>query len=163
MWLIVSNQAGSVDPPDTEGFLLAHSKVPAEKIEAYRKTDYRFGRGLDAITLRIDVRSDALARLYASSGYTSGVFVTACNPFGQVQSRDANEAAHERLGVELAKLARKVIEGAGADPAGDWPEEKSFFGLGVDLECAKTLGVRYQQDAIVWVGEDAVPRLILLR
>ena len=60
-------------------------------------------------------------------------------------------------------MAGKTIEGAGSDPAGDWPEEHSYFGLGVGLEDAKRLGVRFRQDAIVWTGRDAVPRLILLR
>jgi len=51
---LTGNQAGSVNPPQTEGFLLAQTEISAEKIAAYRATDYRFGEGLDAITLRID-------------------------------------------------------------------------------------------------------------
>ena len=143
--------------------MLAHSEVPAEKIEDYRKTDYRFGEGLGVVTLRIDHRSDELARLYASSGAACGVFVTAYNPFGQVQDIEANEDAHARLGADLRALSIPVIEGAGAHPSGAWPEERSFFALGVDLEAARNLGIRYRQDAIVWVGADAVPRLIMLR
>ena len=163
MWLLASNQAGSVDPPDTEGFLLAHTEIPTEKIEAYLKTEYRFGEGLDAVTLCIDRRSEDLARLYASSGTACGVFVTAFNPFGRVQSIEDNEAAHEHLGTDLRALSARVIEGAGTDSSGAWPEEKSFFALGVDLDAARNLGTRYRQDAIVWVGADAVPILILLR
>ena len=142
---------------------MAHSDVPAEQVEAYRKTDYRFGRGLDVVTLHIDVRSDALARLYASVGHSCGVFITAYSPFSQPHSREDNEAAHVRLAAELKALGRPVIEGAGADPTGEWPKEKSFFVLGVDLDAAKALGIRHQQNAVVWAGEDAVPRLILLR
>ena len=148
--------------PDREA-TLAHSDVPAEQIKAYRKTDYRFGQGLDAVTLRIDVPSDALAQLYASAGYSSGVFITAYSPFSQPHSRETNDAAHTRLGADLKTLGRPVIEGAGADPTGHWPEERSYFVLGVDLDTAKALGLRYQQNAIVWAGADAVPRLILLR
>lgn len=142
---------------------MAHSEIPAEKIEAYLNTEYRFGDGLDAVTLRIDRRSGELARLYATSGTACGVFATAFNPFGRVQSIEDNEAAHERLGTDLRALSARVIEGAGADPSGAWPEEKSFFALGVDLEAARNLGTRYGQDAIVWVGADTVPKLILLR
>ncbi len=43
---------------------MAHSEVPAEKIDAYCKTDYRFGEGLDAVILRIDERSHELTRLH---------------------------------------------------------------------------------------------------
>ena len=35
--------------------------------------------------------------------------------------------------------------------------------LGLALEPAKTIGTHFNQDAIVWVGPDAVPQLILLR
>jgi hypothetical protein len=30
-------------------------------------------------------------------------------------------------------------------------------------EAARILGKRWRQDAVVWVGEDAFPKLILLR
>lgn len=142
---------------------MAHSHIPTDKITAYLATDYRFGHGLDRITLRIDTPSEALKRLYASSGYACGVFITAYNPLGQVRSHAVNEVAHARLGAELHALAIEVMEGAGADPTGAWPEEKSVFVLGVDLEAAQTLGIRYHQDAIVWVGRDAIPILVLLR
>ena len=143
--------------------MLAQSEISAEKIEAYRKTDYRFGEGADAVILRVDLRSEELARLYSSSGFTCGAFVTAYNPYGTAQGIEANEAAHECLGTDLRALSARVIEGAGADPSGAWPEEKSYFALGIDLEAASTLGKRYRQDAIIWAGGDAIPKLILLR
>lgn len=140
-----------------------HSEIPSEKIQAYRKTDYRFGEGRDTVTLRIDRRSDELVRLFASSGYACAVFITAFNPFGQVQGVEANQAAHARLGAELKALSECVTEGAGIDSSNAWPEERSYFALGVDLNAASILGKRYCQDAIVWVGANAVPKLILLR
>ena len=143
---------------------MAHSEIPAEKIKAFSDTDYRLGQGMGLITLRIDTQAEALLRLYASAGCACGVFITAYSPWGKDQGLRANEAAHARLGEELAALAPgRVIDGVGADPTGNWPEEKSFFALGVDLDAARGLGMRYQQDAIVWAGEDAVPKLILLR
>ena len=138
---------------------LRETKVLADKQVAYRKTLYGFGQGSDAIYLRIDVQSDALARLYQSSGYDCGIFITAYNPLGNAQSHDANDAAHALLGAELSVFAGKSIEGSGAASSGEWPEERSFFGLGVDLERARELGVRFKQDAIVWAGRDAVPRV----
>jgi len=58
---LTGNQAGSVNPPQTEGFLLAHTKISAEKIAAYRATDYRFGVGADAVILQVEVRFEGLA------------------------------------------------------------------------------------------------------
>lgn len=143
--------------------MLAHSDIPPDKITAYRATDYRFWHGCDRITLRIETPSEALKRLYASSGCACGVFLTAYNPMGQAHSLEVNEAAHAHLVEELHALGIKVIEGVGADPTGAWPEEKSVFALGVELEAARTLGIRYHQDAIVWVGKDAIPILVVLR
>jgi hypothetical protein len=127
MWPLAGNQAGSVDPPHAEGFSLAHSEVPADKIEAYLATEYRFGDGSDAITLRIDRRSDELARLYASSGAACGVFVTAFNPFGRVRSIADNEAAHLRLATDLEALSARVIEGGRRRPVGGVAGREAIF------------------------------------
>jgi hypothetical protein len=54
-----------------------------------------------------------------------------------------------------------VIEGSGADPAVPRPAEKSYFSLGMNEKAARILGKLWRQDAAVWVGEDAVPTLIL--
>lgn len=63
--------------------MLAHTKISAQKIAAYPATDYRFGEGAEAITLRIDEVSSALENLYAWRAQTRGVFITAFNPYGE--------------------------------------------------------------------------------
>ncbi len=143
--------------------MLAKSEVPEDLIAAYRATEFRCGAGAEAFTLRIGVRSDALVQQFASTGCTSAVFITAYTPFSQPQSEEANRAAQVRLGDELASLGRPVLDGVGADPKGRWPPEPSYLVLGVLLEAAQALGRRYQQNALVWVGADAVPELMLLR
>lgn len=57
----------------------------------------------------------------------------------------------------------RIIEGEGLDSSGKWPAEKSFLALGLDLETSSALGREFGQNAIVWAGVDAIPRLILLR
>lgn len=74
-----------------------------------------------------------------------------------------NATAHARLGAELAAAGYRVVEGAGEDPEGRWPAERSYLVLGMALEAAKEIGRRYGQNAIVWVGADAAPELLLLR
>jgi hypothetical protein len=133
--------------------------IPPDKIDAYRTTHYRVGDGPKAFTLRIDIPSHQLRRLYESTGHASGVFITAFNPFGQQQSAHENGAAHSRLGECLRAFTACVIEGADADPNGDWPQERSYFALGVDQSAASELGAKFHQDAVVWAG----PLLLLLR
>ena len=81
----------------------------------------------------------------------------------QLSTIAPNEAAHARLGEHLRALTPHVSEGAGADPTGEWPPEKSYFALGIDLAKAQELGAIFQQDAVVWTDPDRVPRLLLLR
>ncbi len=143
--------------------MLTETEVVSEKLAGYLATHYRLGSGPEAVTLRIDIPSEDLRRLYDETGQTCGLFITAFNPFGQAQSDEANEAAHARLGEHLRALTPHVSEGAGADPTGEWPPEKSYFALGIDLAKAQELGAIFQQDAVVWTDPDRVPRLLLLR
>jgi hypothetical protein len=57
----------------------------------------------------------------------------------------------------------EAIEGSGSEEGTDWPSEKSYFALGLQREDSIGIGKHFDQDAIVWVGENAVPELILLR
>lgn len=82
------------------------------------------------------------------------------------QSCEANDAVCAQLRDELISRAahpEQIIKGESRDPSGAWPEEKSFLALGLDLETSQVLGREFGQNAIVWAGADAIPRLILLR
>ena len=134
-----------------------------EKVRAYFATDYRLGGGADEIVLKIGKRSHQLAALFASHGVTCGAFLTAYNPQGRLQTNAANDLGHAELEYLLKSKGLTAIEGAGSEEGSVWPAERSWFALGQDLTSAKELGVHFSQDAIVWVGPDAIPQLILLR
>jgi hypothetical protein len=139
------------------------TQIHPEKVRAYLATSYRLGHASSDIVLSIGEHSERLAALFASSGVDCGAFLTAFNPRGTVQPDASNECAH----VELADLLRlhgtAAIEGSGSEEGTDWPVEKSWLALGLELEPSKAIGLHFDQDAIVWVGPDAVPQLILLR
>lgn len=139
------------------------STISADLIASYCAADYRAESGAAAISLRIDQYSEALAQLLAASGRQCAVFITACNPGSQPQSLAANQAAHARLRDELSRHTGQIIQGTSSDPSGIWPPEQSLLALGVDLATAKMLGRQFGQNAVVWAGADAIPRLILLR
>ena len=139
------------------------SEIPADIIASYRAADYQAGSGSAAIRLRIDQHSESLAQLLAASGQQCAVFITACNPGSQPQSPAANQAANAHLHEELSRHTDQIIEGTGSDPSGTWPLEQSLLALGVELDVAEVLGRRFGQNAVVWAGADAIPRLILLR
>lgn len=145
---------------------MPQSEIPADLIDAYCSAHYQAGFGPDAVTLRVDQYSEPLSQLFTISGHQCAAFITASNPFGVRQSSKANRAACARLQERLAQYApqpKRIIEGVGLESAGDWPGEESFLVLGLDLETSRALGREFHQNAIVWVGKDAIPQLILLR
>jgi hypothetical protein len=139
------------------------TEITPELIAAYRATEYRVGSDADGFVLRVDVRSEPLARLYDACGVRCAAFVTACNPHSQRQSATANRAALARMREALAASACRLIDGAGVDPSGAWPAEESMLALGLGLEDAKAIARRFEQNAIVWAAADAIPRLVLIQ
>ena len=137
--------------------------IHPDKVRAYLATDYRLGHGDADIVLKVGVQSQGLAGLFEARGVDCGAFLTAYNPRGQRQSDDANDRAHAALAKSLADLGLESIEGSGSEKGSDWPAERSYFALGLALEPAREIGLEFNQDAIVWAGPDAVPRLVLLR
>ena len=143
--------------------LEAQSAVPLAKRSAYLRTQYRLGFGPDSVVLEIDSHSGRLAAQFAEYGVTCGAFITAYNPEGTQQSAEANSRDHAALLAQVAALGHAFIEGEGADATGEWPAERSVFAYGMDKASACAVGRQFRQDAIVWVGRDAVPQLVLLR
>jgi Protein of unknown function (DUF3293) len=139
------------------------TQIHPGKVRAYMATDYRLGHTDQEIVLTIGQHSPRLAALFAINGVNCGAFLTAYNPQGKIQSDEANALGHFELASKLQELGLHAIEGSGSEEGTEWPAEKSFFALGLALEPAKAIGIHFDQDAIVWVGPDAVPQLILLR
>ena len=139
------------------------TQIHSDKVRAFMATDYRIGHTPQDIVLTIGRRSDRLAALFAAKGVNCGAFLTSYNPRSTIQSDQANGQAHAQLAAKLQELGLQAIEGSGSEEGTKWPAEKSFFALGLALEPAKAIGTQFDQDAIVWVGENAVPELVLLR
>ena len=143
--------------------LEAQSAVPLAKRSADLRTQYRLGFGPDSVVLEIDSHSGSLAAQFAEYGVSCGAFITAYNPEGTQQSDEANAQDHAALLQRVVELGHAFIEGEGADATGEWPAERSVFAYGMDKASACAVGRQFRQDAIVWVGADAVPQLVLLR
>jgi hypothetical protein len=145
------------------GLCVSKTRISADKIRAYEATDYRLGHSNDDIILNIGKYEPRLLELFRENGVSCGAFLTAYNPQGAQQSDAANDLAHAKLAQDLTDLGLGMIEGSGSEEGTDWPSERSYFALGLSLEGASKIGTEADQDAIVWVGADAVPQLILLR
>jgi hypothetical protein len=145
-----------------EGFFVSKLTIPLETIAAYRATHYHVVDQIPFI-LKIGRPSKHLQCLYNEYNLHSAAFLTAWNLFSQPTSEANNQTAQERLEFDLSEKSIPVIAGVGEDPTGEWPREQSVLALGLALEAASSLGVQYQQNAIVWADRDTKPQLILLR
>lgn len=158
-----------IDGTTTTGPGVATAIEPG-KVRAYLATAYRLGFGTGSPCLRVGEpvgtapgTAAAWIDAHAPSG---GAFITAWNPQGVDPGPVANAAAHARMLARLAAAipqGASVIEGEGAGDAGDWPAERSAFAPGLPYAAAVAIGCEFGQNAIVWVGPDLVPVLVLLR
>ena len=138
------------------------SELSADLIKAYELTDFRVLEPT-VFTLRVGQQAPELTKLYAQMGVTSAGYLTAWNPYSAETSDEDNKKVQLRLLRKLSLEGFPTSSAFGVDPAGTWPGEESIFVPGLGLERAKSLGSEFGQNAIVWAGDDAVPKLILLR
>lgn len=138
------------------------STIDPSVLAAYRETEYRV-LGATGFTLLIGQVSEELLRLYARQGVECAAFLTAWNPYSEAIDAATNRRRQDSLALDLESLGVVVMPGVGQHPSGHWPGEDSFLVLGMNVEQAKALGHRYEQNALVWIGKDAVPALIMLR
>jgi hypothetical protein len=146
---------------------VSHANAGVEAaIASYRAAHYCIEpAGASSVILHIGERSAALAALYSEMGVSSCGFITACNPLG-VALRDADNAvATAALCADVRMTGLVLLPGVcrEGDRASGWPGEESVAVFGITRDAACELGQRYQQNAIVWAGADAVPELVLLR
>jgi len=142
---------------------MVETQIAADKIRAYRASDCRIDFFCEAIVLQPGLRSAQVAQLFALHAVTCGAFITAYNPQGAQRSTAENEQAHQQLLTHIESQGFRCLEGEGSEAGTDWPAEKSCFALGLGRSDAIKIGGLFGQDAIVWVGETAVPELVLLR
>lgn len=138
------------------------SEISALIIKAYLETDYCVFNESEFV-LRIGIANESLAKLYKRHKTNCGVFVTAFNPFSNHVGKATNTARQNELAKELNWRNLTFFDGIGKHPSGEWAAEPSYFVLGLSLEAAKALGKKYDQNAVVWCGSDAIPKLVLLR
>ena len=141
---------------------MSESEIPPELIAAYRATNYRV-LGENPFVLKIGQPSAPLKRLYDEHGCWSAAFLTAWNPFSRPTANDENSRLQALLEIELSDVSTALIPGIGEDSSGRWPGEDSTLALGLSLSDAKFFGIRFKQNALVWIDGDANPELLILK
>jgi hypothetical protein len=131
-----------------------------ELIQAYTETHYTV-QDKEPFVLRIGKVSEALLACHKRYRVDCSAFITAWNPLSQQFSAKENEDCQQALIAEIKSRSLSFLPGEGKHPSNNWPAEQSVLVLGLSLEAAKTLGRRFEQNAVVWVGRDGVPELLM--
>ena len=142
---------------------MSETEVPGELVAAYMSTQYRAFTLNGDIVLRIGEPSRAIRRLIQSAGADGAAFLTAENPFSEQLCEAENHVRQRSLREDLVLLGATILEGAGQGEDPSWPAETSYTAIGVTHAEACQLGIKYQQNAIVWIDVNGVPELLLLR
>ncbi len=138
------------------------SDISPELIKAYEATEFHV-KATPPFFLTVNRYCGSLNRLFKNWDATSAAFITAHNPHSQPLTAKENASRNNKLKADIKKLGFRRIDGVGKNPEGECESEDSFLVLGISLDGAKELGSAYGQNAIVWCGEDTIPRLVLLR
>lgn len=134
--------------------------MKAALIDAYAQTHYQIKSGEIDFTLRVGVFSPQLDALQRAHKVSSSAFITAWNPCSISTDEADNQLAHASLIADLHAMGLGHINGIGIDPAGKWEGEESVLVIGIEESAALELGAAYRQNAIVYVGRAAIPRLL---
>lgn len=149
--------------PHGQPIVLKHTAkrtLPAATRDAYHAAIYRIDAQPD-IDMKIGVANAAVASLLERHDAQSAVFVTAFNPFGEVQSPEDNAARHRRLIEHIERMGLRTLPGAGIDPKNIWLAETSLLALGATRATADALMTGFGQNAVVYVDRSGVPQLLL--
>ena len=131
-------------------------------LQAYRETDYVVHAGPDFV-LHIDQPSAALAAYCQRRAINAGCVMTACNPYSKPLSDTENQARQQRLEQDLQQAGWQWVRAVGSHPKNAWSPEVGCFVEGMGEAAAGEWGQAYQQNAVVWCGADATPRLLCAR
>ena len=134
------------------------NKIYQEFLDAYSRAEYVV-LSSPPIVFKIGERCTKLDQLLDSCHVSLAGFITACNPKGLPQSDDENILAMNQLQSAIDDLRLPYFKGFGMDPEGTWKED-SYLIMGVELDQACQLGRLFDQNAIVMLARNMVPKLV---
>ncbi|WP_291774415.1 DUF3293 domain-containing protein [Castellaniella sp.] len=139
------------------------ASCPDGLAQAYRHALYRIDTPTP-IVLRIGATHPELKVLAATLGQPEwGAFLSASNPHSRILRPAANNRRLAALQRALKSSGHLWLPGQGLDPLGQWPAEPSLWIAGLTEADARTLALRFRQNAFVWCDAHTVAHLVWTR
>jgi hypothetical protein len=127
-------------------------------MDAYEQALYRVKN--PELHIRIGQRNPELVELLEKEGAATWAIITAENPQSFLLDKTENRERMEKLSKEVARFTH--FAGQALDPQGEWPPEENLLILDIDREEATFLGKKWEQNAIVFGGNDGRGKLLWL-
>ncbi len=121
-----------------------------ELFDAYWKTTYRSEIDGQPIAIHPGKTCPGLDAILKAKRKRSWAFVTACNPHSIPATAEANQLAQEKLRKVIERNGWTCFPGSGEPGDHQWLAEPSFLVLGITCDEARSLGVRFAQNAVVF-------------
>ncbi|HSI43720.1 MAG TPA: DUF3293 domain-containing protein [Methylotenera sp.] len=131
-----------------------------ETIDAYSHATYIVDT-YPPLEFRVDQYSEPLIRLLRIKNAKTAAWITAYNPYGKRQTPEQNKLLEDKLLQIINVKGLEYTTGRGLDSERRAPEE-SLLLFNIPLNEAIEIGRLVEQNAILWIGEDSIPRLELL-
>ena len=138
------------------------TSIHKELLESYESANYHVDASPSFI-LKIGQYSPEIHSMYEASHKKRAAFITAYNPASVELSNEENKERNQKLEEEIQALHLEYIHGEGKCDENEWSGEESFLVLGIDQKEAIRLGKAFGQNAIVWIPENSIPELLLLK
>lgn len=131
-------------------------------VESYRSTTFRVFLNNDAVffDLKISQINKNFDEWCQGLHINSWSIITAENPISRKLSRSENQKKTILLRQAIVDLHFDFMTAIGIPADEKWEAENSFFIPNITADEAKTLGSRFQQNAVVFGGPFDAPNLI---
>jgi hypothetical protein len=123
--------------------------ISDELLAAYKATSFEAITPVGLIKIHIDAKHPSLDSLLTELRNKAWAFITAHNPHSKELTITDNAQRHLMLMKDITGNGFTAFEGAGIPNNSDWSPETSALILGISLDDAKKLGMKYGQNAIV--------------
>ncbi|QDD12965.1 DUF3293 domain-containing protein [Candidatus Methylopumilus rimovensis] len=141
---------------------MTDTSINNELLASYKLAHYHV-YGSPRFILKIGQYSPELHDIYKTSPKKIAAFITAFNPASIELSNQENKERNQQLEEKIKTLHLCYLHGEGKCDENERSGEESFLVFEIDQTEAIRLGREFGQNAIVWIPENSIPELLLLK
>jgi len=133
----------------------------ASLITAYQHLEYLV-QDKQVFTLNVSIHSNELMLCHERNKVECSAVITSCNPLMRQRPSKRRDDTFVALIHEIKTRSLNFLPAICQKSTAKNSCDRSVLVLGISLEAAKALALRFDQRAVLWSGREAVPGLVLI-